>query len=119
MGIEIVAPYAGHNEVSFNFGTVLSRVPGMSRRKGADLKTEKRSLPYMKLIVPTKCGMVGSNAQVLLGLGRKGGFMANIAKIVSNLRQGDRTAQANERAWNLRPGWAPSTHIPFPAVYMA
>jgi len=52
LGIEIVAPYAGHNEVSFNFGTVLSRVPGLSRRKGADLKTEKRSLPYMKLIDP-------------------------------------------------------------------
>ena len=37
-GIEIAAPYAGHNEVSFNFGTVLSRAPGLSRRKGADLK---------------------------------------------------------------------------------
>ena len=37
-GVEIAAPYAGHNEVSFNFGTVLSRVPGLSRRKGADLK---------------------------------------------------------------------------------
>ena len=36
--VEIAAPYAGHNEVSFNFGTVLSRVPGLSRRKGADLK---------------------------------------------------------------------------------
>ncbi len=35
--VEIAAPYAGHNEVSFNFGTVLSRVPGLSRRK-ADLK---------------------------------------------------------------------------------
>jgi len=37
-GVEIAAPYVGHNEVSFNFGTVLSRVPGLSRRKGADLK---------------------------------------------------------------------------------
>jgi len=31
--VEIVAPYAGRNEVSFNFGTVSSRVPGLSRRE--------------------------------------------------------------------------------------
>ena len=66
-GIEIVAPYAGHNEVSFNFGTVLSRVPGLSRRKGADLKTEKRSLPYMKLIVPATRREIPSKQTTDLG----------------------------------------------------